>query len=205
MQGPHTQARTPADGRPVTANRPRMGSQSGFSGGRTPKMGFRLAMSNMEPTCSRKMCRRPPSMCSICRGETPDVPIGVNSAFALGPKIGQESDDVTKQVGYTAATASRHSVVLRSAAQQSASVFTHRQRGACPDVVRSDVRVPPQCKLPFPGCRNLASCRTAAMATRAEPRRYTPNGMPELPSSAASFRACSFRAHGGRSSLSAGF
>ena len=36
----------------------------------------------------------------------------------------------------------------------------------------------------------------------ADPRRYTPKGMPELPSSAASFRACSARAQGGSSSSS---
>jgi hypothetical protein len=53
-----------------------------------------------------------------------------------------------------------------------------------------------------PGQGINATLRTAAIATRADPRRYTPKGMPELPSSAASFRACSARAHGGSSSSS---
>ena len=54
--------RTPADGSPVTANRPRMGNHSGFSGCRTPKMGFRLTISKIEPTCSCTVHRLSPGV-----------------------------------------------------------------------------------------------------------------------------------------------
>lgn len=45
----------PAEGRPVTPKKPSIGSQKGLEGGTTPKIGFWLIISKIEPTCKKKI------------------------------------------------------------------------------------------------------------------------------------------------------